>query len=262
MARRPKLAVWKFTSCDGCQLCLLDLEEELLTLAEKLDIAYFMEASRAVARGPYDLSLVEGSVSTPEHLQQIQRVRRASRFLVAIGTCAASGGIQALRNFAAVEDYAAQVYDRPELLKVLAESTPVSQHVPVDLELHGCPPNKHQVLDAVVAFLHGRRLPQESASVCLECKRRGNICVLTAHGVPCLGPVTRSGCGALCPTYHRGCYGCFGPKETPNTSSLSRWFSQRLGQSEADLVRAFRQFYANAKAFKKESEAHEYIKGG
>ncbi len=251
---RPKLAVWKFTSCDGCQLTLLDLEDELLALAERVEIAYFMEASRAVVRGPYDLSIVEGSLSAPEHLEQIQKVRRVSRFLLPIGTCATSGGIQALRNFADVKDYLNIVYERSEFLKVLAESTPVAQHVPVDLELQGCPPNKYQLLEVVNAFLHGRRPQIDSASVCLECKRRGTVCVLVARGLPCLGPVTHAGCGALCPAHHRPCYGCFGPKETPNTGSLSRWFSQHLGRSQSDLVRAYRQFYANAKAFRKESE--------
>jgi coenzyme F420-reducing hydrogenase gamma subunit len=255
--RKPKLAVWKFTSCDGCQLCLLDLEDELLALADLLEVAHFLEASKAVVKGPYDLSIVEGSISTPEQLEQIKQVRLVSKFLLPIGTCATSGGIQALRNFADVQDYLAAVYERPELLEALAESTPVAQHVKVDLELHGCPPNKYQLLEVVSAFLHGRKPHIESASVCLECKRRGNICILVAHGMPCLGPVTHAGCGALCPTYHRGCYGCFGPKETPNTASLSRWFSQHLGKSEAELVRAFRQFYANAEAFRQESQAHE-----
>jgi len=258
MARRkPKLAVWKFTSCDGCQLCLLDLEDELLALADQVQVAYFMEASKEVVKGPYDLSIVEGSMSTPDHLEQIKQVRGVSKFLLPIGTCATSGGIQALRNFADVKDYLIAVYERPELLETLAESTPVAQHVKVDLELHGCPPNKYQLLEVVNAFLHGRKPQIEPASVCLECKRRGTVCVLVGRGIPCLGPVTHAGCGALCPSYHRGCYGCFGPKETPNTGSLSRWFSERLGQSEADLVRAFRQFYANAEAFRKESEAHE-----
>ncbi len=255
--RKPKLAVWKFTSCDGCQLSLLDLEDELLDLADCLTIAYFPEATRLARKGPYDLSLVEGSVSVPEHLEQIKEVRRLSRLLITLGTCATSGGIQALRNFTDVRDYAALVYERPELLPVLAESTPISQHVPVDLELHGCPPNKYQVLAAVSAFLHGGTPRLSSASVCLECKRAGHICVLVSRGLPCLGPVTRGGCGALCPGWHRACYGCFGPKETPKTTALSRWFKERLGSSEAELVRAFRLFYANAPAFRLESQIHE-----
>ncbi len=252
--RTPKLAVWKFTSCDGCQLSLLDLEDELLAIAERLTIAYFKEATRAEVKGPYDLSLVEGSVSTPEHLEQIKQVRRNSKLLVTIGTCATSGGIQALRNFADVGEYLRQVYPAPQHLQTLAESTPISAHVPVDLELQGCPISKYQLLTVVSAYLHGGRLHLPGYSVCLECKRRGNICVLVARGTPCLGPLTRAGCGALCPSYHRGCYGCFGPKETPNTQSLAAWFQARLSLPAQDQVRLFRQFYANAEAFRAESE--------
>uniref|UniRef100_A0A7V6A1P0 Oxidoreductase n=1 Tax=Desulfobacca acetoxidans TaxID=60893 RepID=A0A7V6A1P0_9BACT len=251
--RTPKLAVWKFTSCDGCQLSLLDLEDELLAIASRLTIAYFKEATRAEVKGPYDLSLVEGSVSTPEQLRQVQQVRKASRLLVTIGTCATSGGIQALRNFADVGAYLRLVYPSPEYLETLETSTPISDHVPVDLELQGCPISKRQLLAVVSAYLNGGRLHLPASSVCMECKRRGNVCVLVARGTPCLGPVTRSGCGALCPTYHRGCYGCFGPKETPNTQSLSAWFQARLALPASDQVRLFRQFYANAEAFRAES---------
>jgi sulfhydrogenase subunit delta len=260
-AGNPKLAVWKFTSCDGCQLSLLDLEDDLLAIADRLTIAYFMEATRAVIKGPYDLSLVEGSVSTPEQLKQVQQVRRASKVLITIGTCATSGGIQALRNFADVGEYLRQVYPEPQHLETLAESTPISAHVPVDLELQGCPINKHQLLGVVSAYLHGGRLQVPGYSVCLECKRQGNICVLVSRGLPCLGPVTRAGCGALCPSFHRACYGCFGPKETPNTRSLSGWFQARLGVPASDQVRIFRQFYANAEAFRAESERLEGREG-
>ncbi len=258
MARRkPKLAVWKFTSCDGCQLSLLDLEDELLAIADRLTIAYFREATKAAIKGPYDLSLVEGSVSTPEQLDQIKQVRKSSKLLVAIGTCATSGGIQALRNFADVGEYLRQVYPAPQHLETLATSTPLSAHVTVDLELQGCPINKFQLLGVVSAYLNRGRLHVPGYSVCLECKRRGNICVLVAHGRPCLGPVTRAGCGALCPSYHRSCYGCFGPKETSNAKSLAAWFQGPLDLPEADLVRLFRQFYANAEGFRAGAESLE-----
>ena len=253
---KPKLAVWKFTSCDGCQLSFLDLEDHLLAIADRLTIAYFKEATRAEVKGPYDLSLVEGSVSTPEHIEQIKKVRRASKLLVTIGTCATSGGIQALRNFADVNDYLRVVYPEPRHLETLETSTPIHDHVPVDLELQGCPISKYQLLAVVSAFLHAGRLYVPGNSVCMECKRAGNICVLVARGLPCLGPVTRTGCGALCPSYHRACYGCFGPKETPNTESLAGWFQKMLNLSEPDLVRVFRQFYTNAEAFRDESLRH------
>jgi sulfhydrogenase subunit delta len=255
--RQPKLSVWKFASCDGCQLSLLDCEDELLAVAGAVEIAYFVEASRAMVKGPYDLTLIDGSITTPHDAEMIQHVRRASKYLVALGACANAGGIQALRNFKDVNDFNQAVYARPELIETLKESTPIAAHVKVDYGLNGCPPNKYQLLAVINAFLQGRPPQIRSHSVCVDCKVRGNVCVLVT-GTPCLGPVTHTGCGALCPTYQRGCYGCYGPKETPNPGSLSEWFSQRLGMSEANLVRAFRTFYANAPAFRQESEAHDH----
>jgi coenzyme F420-reducing hydrogenase gamma subunit len=244
--RKPKLAVWKFASCDGCQLSLLDCEDELLGLAGEIELAYFPEATRAAVKGPYDLSLVEGSVTTPHDAERIREVRRASRSLVTIGACATAGGIQALRNFADVADFVSAVYASPEYVSTLATSTPISAHVPVDFELHGCPINKRQLLEVVTALLHGRRPGIPSTSVCTECKARGTVCVMVAHGTPCLGPVTHAGCGALCPSYNRGCYGCFGPMETPNTVSLTRRL-RVLGLGDSDVDRVYRTF--NVAAF-------------
>jgi coenzyme F420-reducing hydrogenase gamma subunit len=243
---KPKLAVWKFASCDGCQLSLLDCEDELLALAGEVEIAYFLEATRATVKGPYDLSLVEGSVTTAHDAKRIQQVRRASRKVVTIGACATAGGVQALRNFADVDDFLSIVYASPEYVSTLATSTPISAHVAVDFELHGCPIDKRQLLEVITAFLHGRRPNIASSSVCMECKRRGNVCVMVAHGTPCLGPVTHAGCGALCPSYNRGCYGCFGPMESPNTRALTKQL-RVLGMDDRAVDRAFRTF--NVQAF-------------
>ena len=247
-ARKPKLAVWKFASCDGCQLSLLDCEDELLALTGEIEIAQFAEASSAVVRGPYDLSLVEGSVTTPHDAERIREVRRVSGKLVTIGACATAGGIQALRNFASVEDFLSVVYASPEYVSTLETSTPISAHVNVDFELHGCPIDKRQLLEVISAFLAGRRPQISSASVCTECKRRGTVCVMVAHGTPCLGPVTHAGCGAICPSYNRGCYGCFGPMETPNTVSLTRQL-RVLGMGDRAVDRVFRTF--NVEAFER-----------
>ena len=244
--RKPKLAVWKFASCDGCQLSLLDCEDELLALAGEVEIAYFVEARRATAKGPYDLSLVEGSVTTAHDAERIREVRRVSKKLVTIGACATAGGIQALKNFSDVDEFVSAVYATPAYISTLETSTPISAHVAVDFELHGCPINKAQLLEVLTAFLHGRRPQISSASVCQECKRRGNVCVMVAHGTPCLGPVTHAGCGALCPAYDRGCYGCFGPMETPNTVSLTKQL-RVLGLGDAGVERVFRTF--NVEAF-------------
>jgi sulfhydrogenase subunit delta len=252
-AANKTLAVWKFSSCDGCQLSLLDCEDELLALAGELDIAYFLEASSAHVEGPYDVSLVEGSITTPHDAERILEVRAQSRALITIGACATSGGIQALRNFADVEEFTRAVYATPDFISTLATSTPISAHVRVDFELQGCPINKYQLLEVISAHLNRRRPRVRAHSVCVECKRRGTVCVMVAHGTPCLGPVTHAGCGAICPAYDRGCYGCYGPQETPNTASLNRW----SGLEERDIVRVYRTFNAWADPFRQAGQAHE-----
>lgn len=254
--RKPKLAVWKFAGCDGCQLSLLNCEDELLSIAGQVEISYFVEATSTVVKGPYDLSLVEGSITTPHDEERIHQVRRLSGVVATIGACATSGGIQALRNFVDVKSYVPMVYARPEYIETLSKSTPISDHIPVDYELRGCPISKAQLLELITAILAGRKPDLPASSLCMECKLKGNVCVMVAHGTPCLGPVVHAGCGAICPSYSRGCYGCFGPQETANTASLSRIW-QQMGASEPDLVRAYRGFTAYADAFRKESEDHE-----
>ncbi|MGZ4431503.1 MAG: NADH-quinone oxidoreductase subunit B family protein [Gaiellales bacterium] len=256
MNAKPTLAVWKFASCDGCQLSLLDCEDELLALADRLEIAHFLEDSQATVEGPYDVSLVEGSITTAHDAERIQEIRRQSRALITIGACATAGGIQALRNFADVEAFTSIVYASPDFISTLRTSTPISAHVPVDFELNGCPINKRQLLEVISAHLNQRRPRVRAHSVCIECKRRGTVCVMVAHGTPCLGPVTHAGCGAICPAYDRGCYGCYGPMETPNTAALSAQMA-RLGSDDADLVRVYRTFNAAAGPFREASEAHE-----
>jgi sulfhydrogenase subunit delta len=252
-ASRPKLAVWKFSSCDGCQLSLLDCEDELLQLAGAVEIAYFPEATSAEVEGPYDVSLVEGSVTTPHDVERIHSIRRQSRLLVTIGACATSGGVQALRNLVDVEEWIPLVYASREFISTLATSTPIADHVPVDLELRGCPVSKDQLVGTLLALLAGRppRLP--TTSVCVECKLRGTPCVMVSQGTPCLGPVTQGGCGALCPAYDRGCYGCFGPMESPNVPALAEQW-RALGADDRMIVRSLRTFNANAPAFREASE--------
>jgi len=250
---RPKLAVWKFASCDGCQLTVLDLQDELLALAGEVDIAHFTEATSTDMGGPYDVSLVEGSVSTPDHVARIKRIRAASRTLVTIGACATAGGVQALRNFGDVAEFAAIVYARPDYISTLATSTPISSHVPVDFELPGCPIDKRQLISLLTALLAGREPRIPGHSVCEQCKLRGTACVMVARGTPCLGPVTQAGCGAICPAFGRGCYGCFGPMATPNVDSLVGWL-RRLGMPDADIERVFRTFHVATAGFRAAAE--------
>jgi len=251
--RKPRVGVFKFASCDGCQLALLNAEDDLLGVARAVDIAYFPEASRTMGKGPYDIGLVEGSITTFDDVARIQQIRRQSRTLITIGACATAGGIQALRNWKDVDEFIQIVYATPQYVSTLKLSTPISEHVTVDFELHGCPINKHQLIELITALLVGRKPNIPATSVCVECNRHGNVCVMVASGIPCLGPVTHAGCGALCPSYARGCYGCYGPMETPNTASLTRQF-RILGQSDDATCRSFRLFNAWSMPFRKASE--------
>ena len=246
---RPKLAVFKFSSCDRCQLALLNLEDELLSLAGEVEIAYFLEARSQILPGPYDVALVEGSITTAEDEKRIQAVRQESKFLVTIGACATAGGIQALRNWKDVAEFTRAVYATPAYIHTLEQSTPISSHVAVDFEVNGCPINKNQILEVITALLVGRAPHLPGYSVCMECKKRGTVCVMVARGLPCLGPLTQTGCGAICPAYNRGCYGCFGPLEAPNSDSLSAQLLKD-GMQRGDLVRLFRGFTGFAEAFR------------
>ncbi len=247
--RKLRLGVFKFASCDGCQLSLLNCEDELVDLTGAVEIAYFLEAMRRPLEGEFDLSLVEGSISSPEQLEQIHDVRRRSRKLVTIGACATAGGIQALRNFGKVDEFLQVVYARPDYIQTLDRSTPIADHVPVDFELRGCPINRHQLLEVISALLAGRRPNVPHHAVCVECKRQGTVCVMVAHNTPCLGPITHAGCGAICPSYDRGCYGCYGPAKLPNVVSLSRGLLDR-GLEPAAVDRLLHTFNAWSPEFR------------
>jgi coenzyme F420-reducing hydrogenase gamma subunit len=253
MPERPKLAVFKFASCDGCQLSLLDAEDELLHVAGTVDIAYFLEATSRVVPGPYDLVLVEGSITTPHDAERIREIRRQAKFLMTIGACATAGGIQALRNWADTREYLEAVYARPEYIRTLETSTAIADHVQVDFELRGCPINHHQLVETIAALVAGRRPRTPGHSVCLDCKRRGTVCIAVARGVPCLGPVTQSGCGAICPAFDRGCYGCYGPACQANVDSLTDYYMES-GTPPKDLVPLLRNFNGYAPEFRAVSE--------
>ncbi len=258
MSPRPRVAVFKMASCDGCQLQLLDAEEVLLDLGEAVEIVQFAEATARTDPGPYDVTIVEGSVSAPGQVEEIRAIRERSRFLMAVGACATSGGIQALRNVMDHGRVVRTVYPMPEYVRSLEHSRPISDFVTVDLELRGCPVNRGQLLGAIASLLAGAFPKVSTSPVCLECKRRGYVCVVVAKGEPCLGPVTRTGCGALCPGFGRGCYGCFGPSQTPNTAALSRRLVD-LGLTAKGAADRFRFITGWATPFR---EAADAVEGG
>jgi coenzyme F420-reducing hydrogenase gamma subunit len=250
VAARPRVGVVKFASCDGCQLTLLDLEDELLSVVEHFDIVDFPEATSARSAGPYDVLFVEGSVSEPAHLERIVELRRRTRFLVTIGACATAGGIQALRNWGDHDAFRSGVYSNPEWVSSLARSTPISEHVTVDAELRGCPIDPHQLVELLTALTTGRRPQLRDESVCMECKRRGVVCVMVSKGIPCLGQVTQTGCGAICPRFGRGCYGCFGPREQANAAGLTRHLQMAGDRPREEIGRLFAGFTAYSEPFR------------
>lgn len=263
---RPRLGIFKFASCDGCQLSILNLEDDLLSLGQVLDIAYFPEASSEMRAGPYDVALIEGSITTAEDAHRILSVREQAKVLITIGACATGGGIQALRNWADVEAFKQVVYPSPQYIQSLSTSTPISEHVRVDFELWGCPIDKKQLVSVLTDLLAGVQPRLPTHSVCVDCKRRGIVCVMVAKGIPCLGPVTRTGCGAICPSMGRDCYGCFGPSEgsvqgpglPPNTTSLAKEFHHGLQLIPVEVLRRFRGINGSVKPFRNESQIWEH----
>ena len=251
---RPTVAVYKFSSCDGCQLSILNLEDELLDLVGAVEIAYFLEARSRILPGPYDVALVEGSVTTPHEAERIQEIRKSAKVLVAFGTCATAGGIQALRNFTSVDDLAKIVYRHPEYLHTLEKSSPLSSNIKVDLELWGCPINKYQALEVIAALLQKRRPNLPTHSVCLDCKRKSTVCVEISNGMVCLGPWTRTGCGALCPSSGRGCYGCFGPAPDGEFNALPNVLLP-LEQYPGETFQMLRYFTGYAPQFRQAADA-------
>lgn len=247
---KPRLAVHKFTSCDGCQLAFLNAGEALLALSQQVDIAHFAEAGAVDVEIAVDIAFVEGSISTPDEVERIQKIRANSRYVITMGACATAGGVQALRNFADYPEWLSSVYAKPEYIKSLATSTAISHHIKVDWELWGCPVNTHQVMDAIKSLLLGATPRIKRDAVCLECKRKNNVCVVVTRKEPCMGPVTQTGCGSLCPNIQRACYACYGPSENPNPRSLGRWF-EKQGATKEQLTRQFLHINNQAPAFKK-----------
>ncbi|MCA9184062.1 MAG: oxidoreductase [Pirellulaceae bacterium] len=256
MTAKPKLAVFKFASCDGCQLTLLDCEDELLAVAEAVEIAYFLEARTQEIEGPYDIGLVEGSVTTDHDARRIREIRKQCHYLITIGACATSGGIQALRNWADLPEFVRHVYADPQVISALDTSTPIADHVIVDFELRGCPINKQQLLSVLLSLIGGHKPRLPSYSVCIPCKQRQTVCVAVTRGIPCLGPVTQAGCNAICPAYNRECFGCYGPQQQANVPSLTHQFL-RAGADRGHLVRLTRNFNGYAPEFREASNLLE-----
>lgn len=245
---KTSVSVHKFSSCDGCQLALLNLGEPLLVLTQLVDIKHFAEAGPLNEDEKVDIAIIEGSVSTSKDIERLQKIRDNSTFLITIGACATSGGIQALRNMADTKEWIADIYANPSVIDSLDNSTAIKDHVKVDLELWGCPVSKQQILTALRALLFGVLPVEERDKVCMECKRQQLVCVMVTKNEPCMGPVTRTGCGALCPHVGRDCYGCYGPAENTNTDALANRL-QGLGLVKDEVSRRFLLINSGAEQF-------------
>ncbi|AHE68018.1 sulfhydrogenase subunit delta [Legionella oakridgensis] len=254
---KPRLAVHKFTSCDGCQLAFLNAGEALLMLTDLVEVVHFAEAGYLDLATPVDITFVEGSVSTPDEIERIKKIRKQTTYLITIGACATAGGIQALRNTANHKAWMSAIYATPDTIATLSTSSAIAAHVKVDWELWGCPVNTQQILETIRSLLSGASPQIKQDAVCMECKRQGHVCVLVTKKEPCMGPVTRTGCGALCPGINRACYACYGPAENPNPQALGNWFYQH-GFDKSTIARQFLHINNQAAAFQ---QAGSYFKG-
>jgi coenzyme F420-reducing hydrogenase gamma subunit len=253
---KPKVAVYKFSSCSGCQQVIINCEDELLDLAAVLDIAYFPEAKRENIPGPYDIGLVEGAISSPEEVHKIKQAREDCGLLIAMGSCAVYGGLPALKNWNSLDQIKQAVYEQPQVIDTLETAMGIDSYVKVDAVLKGCPINKDELFELITSALIGRKPSLRAHSVCIECKLYENNCQLISKDQMCMGPVTSAGCGALCPGNNRPCFGCYGPMSDANASSLGEIFKEH-GLRDSDIVRMFRKFTSNADAFRKEAEHYE-----
>ncbi|HUS59148.1 MAG TPA: NADH:ubiquinone oxidoreductase [Planctomycetota bacterium] len=237
---KPKVAFFDFTSCEGCQLQQLNCEDELLGILAAVEVVNFREAT-SVRRDDYDIAFIEGSISTPSCVERIRKIRENAKVLVTLGACASTGGLNMLKNFQPLDKVRTYVYgDKAGYFDTLPVR-PVDQVVKVDYKVHGCPMDKQDYLETVKALLSGREPRQVKYPVCVECKMKENACRYD-YGETCLGPVTRAGCGARCPSNNYICFGCRGLVDSPKTDAANDVLKER-GLSAQDVLKKYRLFY-------------------
>ena len=209
---RPRIAVFDFTGCEGCQLQLANKEETLVDFLSAIEVVNFREVSSA-SEGAYEVALVEGSITRSDEVERIRQIRQRAQVLVALGSCACFGGVNKLKNAFDLDEANREVYgDHP---KETAATRAIKELVPVDVEIPGCPVSKEEVERIVQHLIWNVPYQPPAYPVCLECKQRYTVCVFK-KGQLCLGPITRGGCKAPCPAGNLGCWGCRGPASDPN----------------------------------------------
>ncbi len=238
---KPKIGVFSFTSCEGCQLTILNLEDQLLAILGHLDIVNFREAIDE-KRDDYDVAFVEGSITREVEVREINEIRARAKFLVAIGACACLGGVNGMKNLHDLEDAGRTVYGEGSKYFDTLPTRRVADVVKVDYEMHGCPIDKGEFLRVTAALLMGQTPKQPTDAVCTECKAKANVC-LYDKGEHCLGSVTREGCGAICPTYGEICIGCRGFVEHPNLASIVEVMKSR-GLGRRDIANRLTRYNA------------------
>lgn len=252
MAKKKKLKVGIFslTSCSGCQIRILDLEDHLLEIFKLVDILHFpLLIKKEKPVNHFDVAFVEGAVTTEEQLKQLKKIRKKSKILIALGTCATYGGIPSIKDYGYRHEIEKTVYPEPVPFVHALGVCGVYPHVRVDYFLRGCPPEKEEILRVLLEIVVGKKVPRNiDDPVCIECRAKENVCLLQ-KGELCMGPITFAGCDALCPSNDRNCYGCRGPFEDANVHSLLKLF-EKTGVSEEDIRRMFILFAGTSKKFR------------
>ena len=238
---KPKVGIFGFTGCGGCQLEILNLEDQLLDLVGAIEIVHFTEAITEFS-DTYEIALVEGSITTEHGVERIKKIGDIAKIVVAMGSCAVNGGLNCMKNLYGLEKAKDLVYgDKKDWIDSI-EVKPVDAYINVDYYARGCPPNRFEIVDIVRSLIVGRKPEIPNYPVCIECKRNGNTCVYDL-GKSCLGPVTRAGCDSRCPNSVDGCEGCRGPVDDPNMNAQKDLLAEH-GLTVDDIMAEFNLYNA------------------
>ena len=238
---KPKVGIFGFTGCGGCQLEILNLEDQLLDLIGAIEIVHFTEAITEFS-DTYEIALVEGSITTEHGVERIKKIGDIAKIVVAMGSCAVNGGLNCMKNLYGLEKAKDLVYGEKKDWIDSIEVKPVDAYINVDYYARGCPPNRFEIVDIVRSLIVGRKPEIPSYPVCIECKRNGNTCVYDL-GKSCLGPVTRAGCDSRCPNSVDGCEGCRGPVDDPNMNAQKDLLAEH-GLTVDDIMAEFNLYNA------------------
>lgn len=241
---KPRIAFFSFSSCEGCQLVVLTIEEQLLELVNLIDIVSFREAMSEKS-DEYDIAFVEGSITRTSEIERLKTIRETAKTVIALGACATIGGINCLKNQFEMDKVKDIVYGKMADNYDTIPARPIEAVVKVDYRIQGCPIDKDEFIEVTKSILIGKKPRIPDYPVCVECQMKENVC-LFEKGMICLGPVTRAGCKAICPTYNDGCVGCRGLIDDPNLSSHKNLLSEH-GLTVDEAISQYMMFGGNSK---------------